>query len=100
MVGPDMENEPYVITSISLVAQDKFLLELVEKSRLAPKGRREKWAERDSFYPGVDADDHVPSFLFGRSLVPITLQISAAEFNRLQLRIGQEVALNVVPIGA
>ena len=94
-----MEDEPFVITTISLVGEDRYLVELVEKKRLKTKSRSEKWAARDSFCPGVDDDDNIPPFLLGRSMIPITLQISAAEFNRLQLRIGQEVSLQVVPVG-
>jgi hypothetical protein len=94
------EDEPYVITMISLVSEDRYLIELVERHRLMPKGRKKKWAARDSYFPGFDADENVPQFLFGRSMIPITIQITAAEFNRLQLRIGQEVTLQVVPVGA
>jgi len=95
-----MENDPYVIVSISLAGENRFLLELVEKGRFKPKSRSERWAARDSNFSGLGEDESVPSFLFGRSLIPITLQVTADEFNRLQLRVGQEVALKVVPVGA
>ena len=96
----DKDPEPFVITSISLLSEGKFLVELVEKSRLSPKGRREKWAARDSYYPSLDSDESVPTFLMGRSMIPITIQISAAEFARLQLHVGQEVLMCIVPVGA
>lgn len=92
-----MDSEPYVITSISLATENRYLIEFIEKKRLRPKSRSERWAARDSLW---DEDMHVPPFLFGRSMIPITLTISAAEFNRLQLKIGQEVSLQIVPVEA
>lgn len=95
----EMESEVYVITTISLVSEERYLIELIEKHRLVPKGRREKWEQRDAYFSGVDDDDQVPSFLVGRAMIPLTVQVSAAEFTRLGLRIGQEVLLKVVPTG-
>ncbi len=93
-----MENEPYVIVSISLASENRYLVELMEKRRLKPKTRSEKWAARDSFF-GLDDDEHLPPYLFARSMVPIIIAVTATEFNRLQLRVGMEVRLDVVPLG-
>ncbi len=94
-----MLKETFVILSIALVNEDRFLLELVEKRLILPRKREDRWRERDSIFPGTGTDENVSPYAFGRNMVPIVVPLSLAEFNALQPRVGQEISLRIDPVG-
>jgi hypothetical protein len=91
------ESDVFVITSISMMKDDEYFLELVQEKRLRKKSRKEIWEQRDNLYG--DADDFSSPFFLGRFIPPLVLPLCANEFMKLNPRVGQVVKLQLTPVG-
>lgn len=88
--------EAFVVLSISLNRENGYLLELVPKSLLRKRTRKERWEEHDEYYGN---DEAYSPFMIRGGIAPICIPLSSVEFGELNPHVGMEVRLRVTPIG-
>ncbi len=92
----EQEAGVFVVVAISLLQDGEYLVELVPEERLRRKPLKERWELHDNFYGDPDA---LPSFLSRKLLPPLSVPLSASEFSKLNLHVGEQVRLAIEPIG-
>lgn len=91
------ENDVFVVIAISLMQNNGYLVELVQEKRLQKKSLKERWESHDNYYG--DPDDLPSPFMSKMFLPPLNVPLTADEFARLNLRVGQLVRLAILPVG-
>ncbi len=86
----------FVVLSISLVKPDEYLLELVQKSLLAKKTRRERWRAHDEY---CGESEEIGSPFLSRIPAPVFVPMCTSEFGDLDPHVGMEVKLQITPVG-